>query len=79
MELVMGRKGFVGLMPVLDASQSVLLSINRRRPKDGRTKRARCLAMHSSYNSGDHGENLTFAFEAFSNISGGATSPRMSL
>jgi len=31
--------------------------------KNGRTKLARCLVMHSSYNSGDHGENLRFIFE----------------
>ncbi|MBE3045759.1 hypothetical protein IMZ48_25075 [Candidatus Bathyarchaeota archaeon] len=34
--------------------------------------------MHSSYSSGDHGENLTFVFETLSRMSGGATEPRMS-
>lgn len=45
------------------------------------TKRALCLAMHSSYSSGDQGTNLARTLETLSMISGGATGsePRRSL
>jgi hypothetical protein len=41
-------------------------------------KLARCLAMHSSYRAGDHGENVSGSFATRSRTAGGATSPVIS-
>ena len=79
MVLIVSCESFVGFEPALHTSKYSIHDLNMDLKENGRTKLARCLVMHSSYNSGDQGENLNFIFETRSRVSGGSIVPLMSL